>query len=156
MSADDRTLSLRLDLSAPRSRVWRCWTESDLLKQWFTPQPWRTVNAEIDLRPGGIFRTVMEGPAGERNEGQGIYLEIIPERKLVWTDAFGEGWVPNEKLFMTAMVTLEDNSDGGTVYEVTVRHWTSENCKIHADMGFEPGWTAAARQLEALACDLAS
>ena len=44
-------------IDAPRDRVWRCWTEPELMKRWFTPAPWQTVHAEVDLRPGGAVIT---------------------------------------------------------------------------------------------------
>lgn len=49
---NDRELVLDLTLNAPREKVWRCWTEPELMKQWFAPAPWTTPRVEIDLRPG--------------------------------------------------------------------------------------------------------
>ena len=51
-----------------------------------------TLVCEIDLRPGGKFRTVMQGPAGEVVDNSGCYLEVVPGRRLVFTDALGPGW----------------------------------------------------------------
>jgi len=92
----------------------------------------------------------MEGPNGEVNEARGVYLEVIPERKLVFTDAFVSAWIPSEAPFMVGMIELSRTSDGGTLYRATARHWTIENREAHEKMGFKEGWTAAARQLEAL------
>jgi len=58
------------------------WTRPEMLVQWFTPAPWRTTEAEVDTVPGGIFRTVMCGPDGERNEGTGCVLEAIPGERF--------------------------------------------------------------------------
>ena len=74
--------------------VWRAWTEPELLTQWFTPKPWETPVAEVDLRPGGKFRTVMRGPDGEENDNTGCYLEVVPNERLVWTGALGPGFRP--------------------------------------------------------------
>ena len=52
-------------LDAPRDKLWRCWVEPELLKQWFCPKPWYVSEARIDLRPGGEFFTLMNGPDGE-------------------------------------------------------------------------------------------
>src|SRR4029077_16465362 len=83
----------RLDLllervvDVPPELVWAAWTVPEHVKQWFTPAPWTTVDCEIDLRPGGIFRTVMRSPEGQEFPNVGCYLEIIKSRKLVWTVA---------------------------------------------------------------------
>ena len=61
----ERDLFLARDVAASPEALWRGWTEPDLLKQWFCPKPWRVTDAEIDLRPGGIFRAAMAGPNGE-------------------------------------------------------------------------------------------
>lgn len=81
----------RLDLSftrvvdVPRSLVWRAWTEPERLMPWFCPLPWKTIDCEIDLRPGGIFRTTMQSPEGGEFPNAGCYLEVLPNEKLVWT-----------------------------------------------------------------------
>ena len=80
----ERDLFLARDVAASPEALWRGWTEPDLLKQWFCPKPWRVTDAEIDLRPGGIFRAAMAGPNGEVvDEGGGCWLEVVPNRKLV-------------------------------------------------------------------------
>lgn len=74
-NATDLVLELTVSISA--EQLWQGWTDATMLKKWFTPAPWITTEAEIDPRPGGIFRTVMNGPDGERNEGTGCVLEAI-------------------------------------------------------------------------------
>lgn len=151
---DDRRLLFERTLRAPRAAVWRCWTEPRLLEGWFCPRPWRVEGAELDVRPGGIMRTPMRGPAGEAaNDEPGVFLEVEPGRRLVFTDAFGPGWIPSGKAFMVADVVFEDAA-GGTLYRAAVRHWSEEDRKAHEDMGFRRGWDAAADQLEALAASL--
>jgi uncharacterized protein YndB with AHSA1/START domain len=69
----DPTLDLVFDrtIDIPRELVWTAWTTPEHLKHWFTPAPWQTVDCEIDLRPGGIFRTVMRS----------LLLRNYPQRK---------------------------------------------------------------------------
>jgi uncharacterized protein YndB with AHSA1/START domain len=140
-------------LEAPRAAIWRCWTEPELLKQWFTPRPWTTPSAELDVRPGGSFHAVMRSPDGDESAVPGVYLEVIPEEKLIFTDAFTSAWQPSEKPFMTAIITLADEGDG-TRYTATARHWTAEDRNTHEKMGFYDGWGQCADQLEALARSL--
>ena len=54
---------------------------------WFAPKPWTVSDCEMDLRPGGIFRFVLRSPEGEEFPNVGCYLEIVPNERLVWTDA---------------------------------------------------------------------
>lgn len=138
-------------LDAPRAAIWRCWTEAALLEQWFCPKPWQVSEARIDLTPGGAFCTVMNGPAGERFQNLGVFLQIVPGEKLVFTDAFAPGWRPNGKPFMAASVTFADSGDGRTDYTARAMHWNAETRAEHEAMGFHQGWGAAADQLEALA-----
>src|SRR3954469_11177993 len=85
----DPTLDLVLErvVDVPPSLVWAAWTTPEYVKKWFTPAPWQTVDCEIDLRPGGIFRTAMRSPEGQEFPNTGCYLEMIENEKLVWTAA---------------------------------------------------------------------
>ncbi len=151
---DERDLVLALTLNAPRDKVWRCWTEADLLKQWFAPAPWTTPHAELDVRPGGRQHIVMRSPEGDDMPVHGVYLEVVPGRRIVGTDAYRKAWVPSDKPFMTSILSFEDAPGGGTAYEARVRHWTQEDRARHEAMGFHEGWSQCARQLDALAKSL--
>jgi uncharacterized protein YndB with AHSA1/START domain len=144
---------LRLDVivDAPRAAVWRCWTEPELLQQWFCPKPWRVSRADLDVRPGGRMNTVMEGPGGERHDNVGIFLEVDAGRRLTFTDGYSEGFVPAGSHFMTGYLELADTADGKTHIIWGARHGSDEDTKRHLDMGFVEGWTAVTRQLEDLA-----
>jgi uncharacterized protein YndB with AHSA1/START domain len=152
----------RLDLvfervvDVPAQFLWRGWTVDEQLKKWFTPAPWKTVDCEIDLRPGGKFRTVMRGPEGQEIDNVGCYLEIVTNRKLVWTGALGPGYrprpvaTPAASPVMTAIITLQPR-DKGTLYTALVIHGDEESRKAHEKMGFHEGWGKALNQLVALA-----
>ena len=151
MTEDHHDLVLTRVLDAPREKLWRCWGEPELLKQWFCPAPWYVSEARIDLRPGGEFSTVMNGPAGERFPNSGVLLDVVAPERLVFTDAFLPGWRPSGRPFIVADVRFADNGDGRTNYDACVMHWTAAAKKEHEDMGFHAGWGKAADQLEALA-----
>lgn len=145
-------LVLELTLDAPKEKLYRCWTEPELLKQWFAPKPFTTPVVELDLRPGGANRFVMRTPDGQDMPNDGVYLEVVPNQKLVFTDAFTSAWQPREGApFMVAEVTFEDAGDGKTKYRAVARHWSAEAKGQHEQMGFLEGWTQCAKQLEALA-----
>jgi uncharacterized protein YndB with AHSA1/START domain len=150
-------LVLERTVDVPRALVWKAWTTPELLSQWFTPAPWKTPECEIDLRPGGIFRTVMRGPNGEEADNSGCYLEVVENERLVWTSALGPGYRPHPALadvsavdfHFTAIITLED-AGPGTKYTARVLHADPEARDRHDAMGFQAGWGAAFDQLVAL------
>lgn len=146
----DPDLDLILERIVPvrRELVWRAWTEPELLVQWFTPAPWSTAACEIDLRPGGLFRTVMRDPDGNEHPSDGCYLEVRPQERLVLTDALGPGYRPNPSSFMTAIIRMED-VEAGTRYTAIARHGSQESKTQHEQMGFVDGWGSALDQLVA-------
>ncbi len=149
----DRDLVLTRVINAPREKVFRAWTEPALLKQWFTPRPWTTPVVEADVRPGGASLVVMRSPDGTERPNRGVYLEVVKNERLVFTDAYTKAWDPAEKPFMTVVLTFED--DGGkTKYTARVRHWTIADRETHEKMGFHPGWDQATDQLAALVATL--
>ena len=83
------SLTLRRHYEVAPDKVWRAWTDPQALKLWFGPAEIVSVPvAEIDLRVGGRFRVVMLEANGERHEVGGIYREIVPNRKLVFSWAW--------------------------------------------------------------------
>jgi uncharacterized protein YndB with AHSA1/START domain len=148
MSADRELVLTRL-INAPRAKVYRAWTDPELLKQWFAPKPYTTPIVEIDVRPGGSAYFVMRGPDGKDLPNRGVYLEVVPNEKLVSTDAYTKAWEPSEKPFMTLILTFEDEG-GKTRYTARVRHWTVADREAHEKMGFHEGWGLCTDQLEAL------
>ena len=146
-------LVLTRHLKAPRRHVYRCWTEPALLKQWFAPLPYVVPEAETDVRAGGSSRIVMRGPDGHEFPCPGVYLEVVPNERLVFTDAYTKAWEPSAKPFMTAIITFADE-DGGTRYTARALHWSAEDKATHEKMGFHQGWGICADQLEALAAKL--
>jgi uncharacterized protein YndB with AHSA1/START domain len=146
----NRELVLTRLIDAPREKLFRCWTDPNLLKQWFVPAPWTITRVETDLRPGGTSLVVMRSPEGEEFPNRGIYLEVVENERLVFTDAYISAWQPSEKPFFTAVVTFEDEG-GKTRYTARARHWTVEDREAHEKMGFHEGWGICADQLAALA-----
>lgn len=153
MTETSNDLSITRHIDAPRHILWRCWTEPELLKQWFTPRPWTTPEVELDLRAGGANRLLFRGPNGEEFLNRGVYLEVVPDERLVFTDAYVDAWTPSAEPFITAIVTFADEGQG-TRYTALVRHWTEAAKKRHEEMGFHAGWGKATDQLEALAKSL--
>jgi uncharacterized protein YndB with AHSA1/START domain len=153
MTDDPRDLVLTRLIDASPEALYRCWTEPALMKQWFAPKPFTTPKVELDLRVGGANRITMAGPDGTEMPNEGVYLEIVPNRRLVFTDAYRGGWLPAEKPFFTAIITFEPE-DGKTRYTARARHWTVADKEAHDQMGFHAGWGLCTDQLAALAATL--
>lgn len=158
---DRLDLVLERVVDLPVEQVWVAWTDPERLEQWFTPEPWQTVGCEIDLRPGGIFRTVMRSPEGEDSPGVGCYLEVVENERLVWTNALEPGYRPAPRivakdeadchdLLFTAMLLLEAQGER-TKYTAIAMHETEDARRRHEEMGFHEGWGKALDQLVATA-----
>lgn len=149
--ADDRDLVLTRIIDVPREKLFRAWTEADVLKQWFAPKPFTTPFAELDVRPGGSNLITMRDPDGNDYPNAGVYLEVVPNEKLVVTDAFTKAWEPSAKPFMTVVLTFEDLGGGRTKYVARARHWTVADRETHEQMGFMEGWGICTDQLAEVA-----
>jgi uncharacterized protein YndB with AHSA1/START domain len=95
--AAEHELMLTRLIDASREKVFRAWTEPELIKQWFAPQPWTTPSAATDVRPGGSSLIVMRSPEGKDFPNRGIYLEVVKNERLVLTDAYTSAWIPSAK-----------------------------------------------------------
>lgn len=140
-------LSVTRLIDAPPATVWRVFTER--LEEWWCPKPWTTELIEQDLRLGGRLAMVMRGPNGEEQPIESVVLEAIPERSLIFTDAYKVGWV-TQTPFITGFFTFEEEG-GKTRYTASARHWNAEAMKRHEEMGFHDGWGKVAEQLAELA-----
>ena len=149
MTPTDRDLVLTRIIDAPPEKVYRAWTEPELLKQWFAPLPYTTSAVEIDVRAGGSSMIVMRSPEGVDMPNPGVYLEVVPNERIVATDAYTSAWEPSAKPFMTLILTFE-NQDGKTKYTAVARHWTVADREAHEKMGFHVGWGICTDQLAAL------
>jgi uncharacterized protein YndB with AHSA1/START domain len=153
-------LSFERIVDVPPHLVWRAWTEPELMKQWFCPKPWKTIDAQLDLRPGGMFRTTMQSPEGQTFPNMGCYLEVVKNEKLVWTNALLPGYRPapvnapcgddSVEFMFTATIDMAPHGANGTRYRATVTHADEAGCKQHAAMGFEGGWSTCLEQLVAM------
>jgi uncharacterized protein YndB with AHSA1/START domain len=115
---------------APREFVWKAWTDPQHFKAWWGPQNYTCPFCEMDLRVGGKYLNCMRSPEGKDYWSTGVYREIIPMERLVFTDCFADeqgnvvpatyyGMSPDFPMEMLVIVTLEDE-DGKT--KLTLRH----------------------------------
>ena len=158
--AEGNDLVVERLLDAPRRLVWKAWTDPEHLRQWWAPRPYQTPECEMDLRPGGIFRTRMTGPDGFEFDGTGCFLEVVEGERITWTSALLPGFRPAADIAdcggfpFTAVVTLEDAEGGKTLYRAVAMHRNEADRDTHAKMGFQEGWGTCAEQLGEVAAGL--
>ena len=146
-------LVLERVVDVPPSLVWACWTMPKHIKKWFTPAPWKTIEAEVDLRPGGRFHFVMQSPEGENFPHTACLLEVVKNERLSWTNALGPGYRPavlgsGEMDFpFTAVISMKKHGSKGTKYTALAIHRDEAATTTHAKMGFHDGWGKALDQL---------
>ena len=140
-------LAIERYIDAAPETVFKVWTGR--LEEWWAPKPWTTKIIEQDLRPGGRSAMIMSGPDGATSPMEGVILEVVPNRSIVFTNAFTVGWIPQTP-FMVGFFTFTPEGRG-TRYRAGSRHWDEATHKQHEEMGFTEGWRKVADQLAALA-----
>ncbi len=143
----DRDLILEREVDVPVALLWKAWTTPEHVAKWFAPAPWSVASCQIDLRPGGIFHTVMRSPEGEDMDGgPGCILEVAEHERLTWTDALAPGFRPNAEAFFTAAIHFQARGSG-SLYRVVAIHADSAGRDKHESMGFSIGWGKMTEQL---------
>ncbi len=116
---------IRRLLKAPRVRVFRAWTDAELMARWFSPRPEVALSsAEVDARPGGRLRIVLRMPSGETHAVHGVYREVKEPERLAFTWVW-EGKAPCEGEepcdLRETLVTVEFH-EAGTGTELLLTH----------------------------------
>jgi uncharacterized protein YndB with AHSA1/START domain len=101
-------LTLKRRLNAPLAKIYRAWTDAAKISRWFGPEAAEMLRAETDVRVGGRFRIVFRGPDGEEHDVGGVYREVVPNQKLVFTWAWRS--TPERESLVT--VALKRDGDG--------------------------------------------
>jgi uncharacterized protein YndB with AHSA1/START domain len=124
----DYELSIERYIDAPPEVVFKVWTER--LEEWWAPRPWTTKIIELDLRAGGRSAMIMSGPDGTTSPMEVVTLELVPNERIAFTNAFTVGWIP-QKPFMVGFFTFKPEGRG-TRYRAGSRHWDEAAHKQHA------------------------
>lgn len=141
--SSDRVLVITRIFDAPRSVVYKAWTEAEHLSQWSAPHGFTITHNEGDLRPGGAWRSCMRSPAGENLWLGGTYREVVKNELLVFTHAWdGPDGKPGNETLVT--VRLED-ADGKT--RMTFRQAFFES--VEQRNGHHGGWNECFDRLDA-------
>ena len=154
---DNAVFDLVIDreVAAPVELLWRCWTEPEHLAKWWAPAPLTTEVRALDVWPGGAFSSVMRTPEGQEYPGEGVFLEVVPHKRIVFTDTLLPGWRPAASPFFTAIIEMSPSAKG-TRYVARAIHRNKEDRDKHEAMGFFDGWGTVIGQLERVAQSLRS
>ncbi|NEU07753.1 SRPBCC domain-containing protein [Flavihumibacter sp. R14] len=148
--ANKKILVVR-EFDAPLEKVWRAWTDSELLDQWWAPKPWKANTKSMDFREGGRWLYYMAGPDGERHYCRFDYETIDGPRSYTGADAFCDeegndiGELPNMH-----WNTKFSETATGTKVEVEISFSSKEDLEKIIEMGFKEGFTAAHGNLDEL------
>ena len=133
------SLTLKRRLNAPPERVFAAWTDPQKLMRWFGPEQIEMLRAEAEARVGGRFRLIMRGTDGEEHHVSGVYREVVPDRKLVFT------WAWRTTPERESLVTVDIRPDGaGSQLTLTHEQFFDEAARDR----HEHGWTGCLNKLE--------
>lgn len=148
---EKNTITVVKEFAANRSLVWDCYTQSELLDQWFAPQPWKARTKTMDFSPGGYWLYAMCGPDGEEHWGRMDYESIHPIENYVAWDGFcdAEGAL-NPALPRAKWVATFSEKGKNTVVEIEVTYNSLNDLETVINMGMKEGLTMALEGLDEL------
>jgi len=133
------SLTIKRRFNAPPEKVFAAWTDSTKVARWMGPGDVKVLSAESDPRTGGRYRWLMKAPNGEDHDVSGVYREVVPNEKLVFT------WAWKSTPERESLVTLTFKGDGdGTLFTLTHEQFFDEDARDRHQMG----WTNAMEKLD--------
>ena len=151
MTDDSLDLEIVRFVAAPPEKVWRAWSDPDILKEWWCPKPWTTEVVGFDFRAGGAFHMLMRGPDGASSDNPGAFLDVTPMQRIVWTSMLTAGWRPASPWMGLTGMFLIAPEKGGVRYTARALHKDRADRDAHEERGFFHGWAIMIDQIEAVA-----
>jgi len=148
---ENKRIKVIREFDAPPEKVWKAWTERELLDQWWAPRPWKAVTQSMDFRVNGTWLYYMEGPDGTRHYCRADYKSIVPNKSYEWMDAFCDekGNISTEMPRMNWKVVF-NKSGTGTKVDTEISFDAIEDLEKIIEMGFKEGFAAAHNNLDEL------
>jgi uncharacterized protein YndB with AHSA1/START domain len=135
------SLTLKRRLNAPAAKVFSAWTDPEKIRRWFGPREAEVLRAESDPRVGGRYRILARTSDGEEHDVSGMFREVVPNEKLVFT------WAWRSTPERESLVTVELRPDGGgTLLTLTHEQFFDEAARDR----HQHGWTATLERLDAM------
>ena len=146
-----RKLLVVRQFDAPVEKVWRAFTQQDILDQWWAPRPWKTETKSLDFRAGGLWLYSMVGPKGDRHYCRVEFKAVEARKSFAATSSFcDEAGVTNPALPLMHWHTLFSATATGSKIDVTINFDTETDLKTIVEMGFEAGFSMALGNLDEL------
>jgi uncharacterized protein YndB with AHSA1/START domain len=147
----NKKIRIEREFDAPVEQVWKAYTDSDMLDQWWAPRPWKAGTKSMDLRPGGAWLYYMEGPDGSRHFAKVAYEKVEPNKSFSAQDSFTD----ENGTDMNGMPSMHWDlafkpSGNGTKVETDITFSQEEDMTKILEMGFEEGFTMAQTNLDEL------
>lgn len=145
----NNTITIIREYDAPLEKVWKAWTTSEMLDQWWGPKPWRAITKSLDFREGGHWHYSMNGPEGEVQWGKFDYLTIEPNESFAGKDGFSDENGTLDTTLPQNHWELRMSQTGNTVMvDMLLTFEKAEDIDTYIDMGFKEGITQTLDQLE--------
>lgn len=147
----NKKINVEREFAAPLANVWKAWTESEILDQWWAPKPWRAQTKTMDFREGGYWLYAMVGPDESVHWSRADYIAISPMKSFKGRDYFcdKEGNI-NPSLPASLWVIQFSESEGKTVVNIDIEYENLADLETIIEMGFKEGFTAGLQNLEEL------
>jgi uncharacterized protein YndB with AHSA1/START domain len=145
---EHKTLTVKREFEASRERLWRAWSDVDLLSKWWGPREWPTTTKSFDFSPGGHWHYYMTGPDGTQAWGWLDYQTVDAPNSFTADDSFSDeqGGKSSELPHTHWHVSLD--GDAPTTLVTTLKFATEADLQKIIDMGFEAGYTESLDKLE--------
>lgn len=125
------SLTIKKRFNKPPARVYAAWTKPEELAKWMGPQDKLACTAEADVRVGGCYHIMMKTKDGEENNVSGVYRELVPNEKIVFT------WAWRSTPDRESLVTIELKADGGgTIMTFTHEQFFDDDARDRHNQGW--------------------
>jgi uncharacterized protein YndB with AHSA1/START domain len=147
----NRKLTVTRSFGAPIGQVWKAWTESELLNQWWAPRPYRMETKSMDFREGGHWLYAMSGPQGDKHWCKESYKGIAPQQFITNDAEFCDEAGKGNRDMPTMHWKKEFTGKGSeTTVNVEITYDSTADMETIIKMGFEQGFTMGLNNLEEL------
>ncbi len=148
---ENKTVKVEREFAAPLHRVWKAWTDSKILDQWWAPHPWKARTKIMDFKNGGQWLYSMNGPNGDVQWSRAGFKDIIPEKEFSVDDAFCDAEGKIDTSFPQAVWKVNFIPGGNTtVVKIDIYYNSVSDMERYLEMGFKEGFAAGMENLDEL------